>query len=337
MADVTDSGGYGDERWLASGGDDRAQLILVGGVVVAFALIALVLLLNTALFTENIATRGLGPGPDDAEAHATFVVQSTDRIIRHEECIEQVECTEYESWSNARENATRNVDAVDAAVRVQQFQQHGATAAVNLTRVRRGAVLVQNESDPFNNESGEPSWTLAETNGIRNFSMTVNADPTGTKSDSGNFTIVIMGDNGSGDQWTAFVYENNNDEVEVYANGKTCRSTESTATINWTAGNLAGCSIPYAVDASGSQLKPPYILRFRNGTNATGTYHLAVQNKTGGVRTGNFGTPDSDENPRQSPAVYSINLTAIYEDSTVEYDTHVRVAPGESTRTRPFS
>lgn len=336
MADVTDSGREGGECWPASAGTDRAQLVLVGGVVVAFALVALVLLLNTALFTENVATRGLGPGPDDAEGHVTFVEQSTNRIIRHEECIEPQNCTEYESWLDARKNATRNVLTVDTTVRAQQLQQHGAIAAVNLTSVNRGAVLIQNGSGAFVSESGDRNWTLANTSGIRNFSMTVDAGPTGNKSNPRKFTVIITGDAGDGSQWTAFVYENNSN-VEVHANGKACRSTESVATINWTAGDLAGCSVPFAVDGSGNSLKPPYVLRFRNGTNATGTYHVAVRNETGGVRTGNFGAPGSGMNPRQSPAVYSINLTAIYEGSTIEYDTDVRVAPGESNRTRPFS
>jgi hypothetical protein len=46
---------------LQPGGADsreRAQLILVGSIAIAFVVIGLVVVINTVLFTENVATSG---------------------------------------------------------------------------------------------------------------------------------------------------------------------------------------------------------------------------------------------------------------------------------------
>ncbi|MFC7080626.1 DUF7261 family protein [Halorussus caseinilyticus] len=48
----------GDRGRSGDGGRDRGQLILVTGLAIAVMLVALVLLLNTVIYTQNLATRG---------------------------------------------------------------------------------------------------------------------------------------------------------------------------------------------------------------------------------------------------------------------------------------
>lgn len=45
---------------------DRGQLILISGLTLAVTLLILVLLLNTAIYTENVATRGIDSDIGDA-------------------------------------------------------------------------------------------------------------------------------------------------------------------------------------------------------------------------------------------------------------------------------
>lgn len=306
---------------------DRAQLILVGGVVVAFALVALVLLLNTALYAENVATRGLGPGPDRAAEHASLADRAGERVLRHEERIE------YVAWTDAEENATRNLGRVDDAVRTQQLQRHGALASIDVTDVQRGAALVQNDSGEFRSDGGDANWTLAtQTGGIRNYTMTVDADNTSSPANvTDAFTVRIENDT---DAWEARVYASGS-KVVVNVSGETCESDTSVATINWTRGSLAGCSFPFATDGSGAALDGPYTLRYVNGDEAAGTYHLVVRNSSDAVETGNFGDPGTATNPRRYPAVYGVSLAVDYDGATVDYDVHVRAAPGESENTSP--
>lgn len=317
-------------------GDDRAQLILVGGIVVAFGLVALVLLLNTALFAENLATRGLGPAPDRAGDYAAVGERASDRILRHEEHIE------YEKWDNARLNTTRNIFRVEQVVEARQFQEHGAFATVEAIHLRQGTALVQTTPSRNFTAGGlnisRDDWTLAATTrGIRNFTMTVDAANTSNRTEPSNFTVVIRGNAGTGDEWTGAVYENESaNAVEVHTNGVTCTSTSPIATINWTAGTLDGCSFPFAVNQTGHELPPPYELAFKNGSSASGTYHVVVSNEDiDEIIIGSFGEANTSQNPRLYHAVYSTCLGLRYEEASIDYETHVRAAPGEPEQTMP--
>jgi len=63
MADVSIGPPDGDR--LFGGEDtsnaDRAQLLLVAGLVMAVSLVTLVVLLNATIYSENVATRGSSP------------------------------------------------------------------------------------------------------------------------------------------------------------------------------------------------------------------------------------------------------------------------------------
>ncbi|MCL7418278.1 MAG: hypothetical protein M8354_10625, partial [Halalkalicoccus sp.] len=63
---------------------DRGQLILVTGVTIAVILVALVVLLNTVIYTENLATRGIDSGADDALEYRATVVGSVGELIEYE-------------------------------------------------------------------------------------------------------------------------------------------------------------------------------------------------------------------------------------------------------------
>lgn len=323
MADVTAS--------IAGREASRGQLILVGGVVVAFGLLALVLLLNTALFAQNIATRGIGPGPDRAADHRALADDAADRVLRHEERIE------YGTWAAAADNTTRTIGRVDATVRARHLQQYGAIARIGVSSLRRGAVLVQTESRNFTaggvNVDADDWDLVRSTDGIRNFSMTVEANGTTSRSSRGNFTVEV--EDADGDTWTAEVYTVGG-AVEVRTGTTTCTSDAAVATINWTAGDFAGCSFPFAVDGAGTALDGPYDVRFRNGSNATGTYHVVVSDTDGDrVVESNLFAILSGDSPRRYVAVYAAVVDVRYEGATTAYETHLRAAPGEPEETSP--
>lgn len=74
MADVD-----GPEGW------DRAQLILVSGLTLAVTMLILVLLLNTAIYTENVATRGIDSDVGDAAQFQQTMDEEIAAIIEHHE------------------------------------------------------------------------------------------------------------------------------------------------------------------------------------------------------------------------------------------------------------
>lgn len=311
-------------------GGGRGQLILVGGIVVAFGLLALVLLLNTALFAQNIATRGLGPAPERAADHEAFAEDAAGRVLRYEER------TEYATWKDAESNTTRIIRRIDSTVRTRQLQEYGAVTRIGVSSLRRGAVILQNETGNFSagTLTGSDDWDLVRsTTGIRNFTMTVDAGATVSKSSQGNFTLEI--EDSDGDTWTAEVYSVDG-AVEIHTGTTTCTSATTVATINWSAGDLAGCSFPFAVNSGGTALDAPYDVRFRNGSNATGTYHLLVSDTDGDrVVESNLFDLVTGKSPRRYVAVYAVVLDVSYTGSTTSSETHVRAAPGEPEETSP--
>lgn len=317
MADVT--------SLLADDGRrSRGQLILVGGLIVAIGLVALVLLLNTVLFAENIATRGINPGGERAHDHATFAEHAGATVLRAGDR----PTTEPTDWSTARDNITAGMERVAALSRNRSLQHHRAYTNISVNRTTRGAALIQNASRNFTDVDGSDDWTLATTNGSRRFTMTVNAS---AMSASDNFTVEI-----ADTPWQANVNGTAGEGVQVSVYGTTCNTTASLATINWTAGTLGGCSFPFAVDSSGDPLDQPLEIRIANGSQGHGTYFLVVEDEGGNsVDDSNFAALGADQSPRQYPVVYSLFLDVRYEDLDVTYETTVRTAPGEPTQTRP--
>lgn len=60
---------------------DRAQLILVSGLTIAVTLLVLVVLLNTVIYTENVASRGMDSGVGDARSIHETIVDETGGIL----------------------------------------------------------------------------------------------------------------------------------------------------------------------------------------------------------------------------------------------------------------
>lgn len=313
-----------DVTWNRTGDQDRGQLVLIAGIVVAFALVALVLLLNSALFAENIATRAVDPGVERAGDHRGLAERLGRGVLRSHESVE------YELWSDARANVSHDIVVTNSLVTDRRFERHGAETSIGIETITRGAVLVQNDSSRnFTDISGAENerWTLANTTGIRNFSMTVERSGTENVQADRRFTVVVSGANGS--SWTAYVNATDS-EIRLWLPEGPCDVPADNATIHWTAGTFGDdCSFDFA-----SGLDSPYELSFRNGENATGTFHVVVSNTSNDdVATENLAGPGTGGNPRYYPAAYGVVLRVSYQESTVSYDTVVRTAPSEPDET----
>lgn len=319
MADVNSSSS--DER-------DRGQLILVGGLVVAFALVALVLLLNTTLFAQNLSTRGIDPAADRAGDHLAFAEHAGGTVLATENAPE----AGYEDWTDVNEAVVRDLRSASNTTRNGTFRRTGAHAAFSVLNTREGEVVIQNETRGFTAQGGIEDWVLANTTGIRAFTMTV--DPDGSATDP--FAVNVTSQDGSGGSWGATVTETGAGEVRVStSNGDTCTTSGPSATINWTVGTLGDCSFGFGVNET-NDLTGTLDLAFENGDAATGTYRVVVsteesdQSVTDIVASG----PSATE-PWAYPAVYSVLLETTYREGETNLGLAVRVAPDEPPQTSP--
>ncbi len=306
--------------------DSRGQLILVAGIVVAIALVALVLLLNTVLFAENVATRGVDPAIDRATDHYELSLGMSQAILRNQEGIE------YESWDAANMSSREEIREADTHVGNRRFARHGGQASMVVTETRQGAVIRQDdESRRLTADDGDANWRLANTHGVRNFSMTINHNDTGSATGGKRFHLRVTG--GSNQTWLAYVNTSNSAiMLEISSENNVC-SVDDAETINWTAGTFGdSCTFTFA-----DGLTSPYNIRYRNGDNASGSYHLTVSRDepNENLIINDLGDPGSQTNPRYAHAVYSMVVQTGYAESGVEYDTAIRVAPGEPAHMKP--
>lgn len=344
MADVNQSRPQsGDERRRdddSRGGRsdrDRGQLILVTGLAVAVTLVALVLLLNTVIYTQNLATRGAGVEDGEAIGFQQEVLHGVGDVIDAENR------EEYETRTKVEDNVTAGVTRFDALL--SKYYAEGVTVAdveeesLSLTD---GYLLGQNNSSrDFSSAGNDESvdWTLAEdagagnTAGVRNFTMTVSRENlTDANSPPAGFSVLL---DDSDNVWRMYVYDDGGITVAV-KNGSegsataVCSVSGPEATIDLTAGTINGSACPELVWAKG--VSAPYDVAFRSGDEATGTYNLTVatpDGTTADVKTSNFAGPGDEDSPRAVPAVYAAEFEIHFETPNVAFHTTLRVAPGE--------
>lgn len=310
---------------MADVGRERGQLVLVTGLVVAVTAVALVLLLNTAIFTENLASRGTDVSGREAVEYRNVVSDGVADLVDAENE------AEFGSWSPLRSNVESGMEQIDNFTS-QNAGLGGTIAQINHSTAtfEEGRLIRQPTSRSMENASGtDGDWTLATSvDGTRAFAMTVEESSlrstTAAQADAdGAFAVHV---DGTADWW-AFVYTDGGDVTVATSTGGTpaevCSASAATATIDFTAGTINGQECGGL--AWGEGVSAGYDLAFEHGGNATGTYNLTVD--TTAVDTDNLN--DGGPAPYHVPAVYSVEFGLVYESPTVLYRTEVRVAPGE--------
>jgi hypothetical protein len=324
---------------------DRGQLIVVGALALGALLVALVLLVNTTIYAENLATRNPDVGDEEALAYRISVVDGVGGIV------DRQNAQEYDDYGALTANVSNGTGVLGRQLLLTHVEL-GVLASLNQSTVEHdeGRLVRQDEQRHFTDAQGLPEWILvSDTNGTRRFEGTVvrssltatnasNIEAAGLTAD-GAFYLSVT-DNATSDTWRVYVYENSstgNLSVAVKpatttAVTEVCSVDAATATVGFTEGTLDGercAGYQWGENVSGR-----YDLAFSNGDRADGTYNLTVRVEDDGLLSGtlviNDGTATSDPAPPyRVPAVYSVELRLRYASAELEYATTVRIAPGE--------
>lgn len=316
---------------MADVADDRGQLLILGALVLAVMFVSFAALTNTAVYTENLATRESDPGTGAAVEFRTAAVTGTGGLV------EDVNRHNDTSYVALDENASVAVDEWDNA----SAKTYGATGRVVETEYVRAAngtrIAQTNSTRQFTNATDAPDWTVASGLGdddLRAHRLNVSTSDLEPER-SGAFRIDYT--DSDDDTRSVYVYRNATPDptrvvVEVDAPG-------------WN----AACSAPawngYAVvDVTGARVgdshcgalaffgnvSTPYDVSYHNGVAANGTYGLVVNRTESTVESGtaSFGT-DGGDDPFATEALYSARIALTYESHRVYHRAQVRVAPGE--------
>ena len=298
--------------------DDRGQLLLVGAIGIAVLLVVLAVVLNTAIYTEAIATdsataneeRSVVAYEDGAERAIAGIILSTNRGS-------DGTVTEDELETNLREDVAQWSDLSD-----RHRATDGASGTLSVDEVTYGTRILQDETQrEFTDGDGTADWTVAENvSRVIEFRMTITAE---RLQDLGNESFSVRVEDGDGSVRELDVYANEDDEVTVDTGTDTCSSPGETVTIDLVSGTVDGT--PCAGLSVTDDLEPSSDIDYRNADTVEGEYALTVD---GGAET----TVDAGgtESPRAVPAIDGAEATLTYHSSTLSYESELRIRPGET-------
>ena len=316
--------------------DERAQLLLVGALALAVLFVALALLMNAAIHTENVATRDVDAGTAEAIRYRSAVETGTAGLVR------AVNRRSDASYDALAANLSAGVGSLNEAAGIHEAYE-GDAATVSLVGVTNGSRIEHaNASRAFEtgaadaNDPTPENWTLVpDVTGTRAFAANVTRGALANTTDVGGSVFRVVVTDGS-ETWTAYVYDDitaNAVNVKV-RNGSNPISDGQClgpvgadhVVVDFTGGTVGGEPCPLLDFAKG--VSGPYAISFENGDMAAGTYGLVVRGSSLDGGPDPAFTADPNDGPAVSPAIYDATVAVAYEGPQVEYRTNVTVAPG---------
>lgn len=291
---------------------ERGQLILVGGLILAIILISLALILNSAIFTENLATRS-GVDTTDATAFRASTTQATAGAMR---------LANYGSPEAPYADRKAGVEANLSAWQELQVNHRAVNGEIatardpSMTEGVRVSQRTADELDPADPDviyelnplglTGQ-NWLVAKDVKTRHFSLSLQRSslPLGDVDSLLNLLVGIIDalidpeetfsvhiEDADGHEWRIFVYRaaGNTDQVNVtvaantggsWTHVGTCSQTAPQLDVNITDGTISGTAGEEACPALEfmDDVDPPYDIYYVNGDDVIGT-HGFIANKS---------------------------------------------------------
>lgn len=314
--------------------DERGQLILITGLLIAVMLVALVLLLNTVIYTQNLASRGQDDSPREALEFQQVTEKGIKGLLRESNEIQQNDSAIQGGYDPSRDELTEDIrSGIETMDRIQtrRYAERSTIADVSNLELHNGTGIRQPNVGEMTSNQSAFNWTLASNvEGTRDFSMVVTNNLSSTTSpDTEAFEITAS--NGSA-RWSMYVYENvstGEPEISVKPGDEPTPSRISCS---------LPASLPMEIDLSNGSINvtscsalefargvsPPYTISYTWGNRSEGTYSLIVNS----TDIGEVNPIGSADGPYQTPYVYSVEYTITFETYSLEYVNRVRVAAG---------
>ncbi|MCU4716613.1 DUF7261 family protein [Halapricum hydrolyticum] len=292
----------------------RGQVMLIAGFVLAVAFLAVAVMLNAVIYSENLATRGEDARGSEAIAYRADVVDGAEQLIEYVN-------VEYASGSGTPfENRTaefnRSVRSMYNSTALMQSTD-GIATDVTVIGVTQGTFIGQfNASRNFTSANGIEDWELAnDTYGTRAFRINI------TEPGADDFVVSVT--NGS-DTWSAEI-DGNSTNTTIDIDGAGSCTVGPTPEIDLTAGTVDGS--PCEALSFGENVSAPYSIKFEDANEVVGNFSLVV-NSTSYDAT-NYDS-ERDSPFADDEAVYAATLYLRHESPDHVYATEASVVPGEN-------
>lgn len=298
--------------------DDRGQLMLVGAVVMAASLLALVVVLNSTIYTQNTNPGNSLGEMNEVERQLEVVRTDVDRLTDRLE--------QRDGYVDIHElNATLTVYSDRKAEQIVDRRPAYLDVTLNesASELEREVLRQRNRSRAVLSRTNQSHWTLVEDatfNESTPFELVIEPrSPTPT-------TFIARGENGG--DWRLNVSQGPSNTVRIdvtYDNGTTVsESVSGNATrVNVTGGAINGTQR----FAFAPGLNAPYDLRVENGHRSDGAYHLLVD-EASDVDSGNFHTDPGDGQPYVSRELSTAVVDVEYVSDKVSAESQITVRIG---------
>ncbi|WP_259519709.1 hypothetical protein [Halanaeroarchaeum sp. HSR-CO] len=288
----------------------RGQVILVAALGIAVTLVALALITNTAIYTENLATRSTVSG-QDAIAFEQSMEEGAGGLLA---LANRYNATNYTTIQTQFESDVGNLSTATELESVR----HGDLATVSVSNTTEGAQISQNEKRNFTDANTNTAWTLAtNVSQTRRFEMNVTRAELNA---SDPFTVNVS--NGSA-HWTAEIGTDGTNITVANDTETVCSVDAASAVIDLTEGTVDGEQCDGLAFAS--TVDGPYDIAFENADNGYGRYVLFVDRPADEIDPGHYGSV-----PAIDAAIFDATVHVSVDQPDLLYETNVTVAPEAS-------
>lgn len=295
---------------------DRGQLLLVSGLVVAVSLVALVVLLNASIYSENVATRGIEAADGEVLEVRAAAVEETGKLI---------------DGTNRNRPADHDAAVADGITELdahmsRAYADRGGVTHVELRSLQNGSYVTGNLS--------ENATLAAGVNRTRGFRLTLNASTieNTTRSQATNESFHVTFSNSTGataETREVYAYENKTDGNITLAVGANdgdptvvCDAPidgRDSIEIDLTSERLWSERCPGIWSESAGSLNGSYDVGLASASAADGTVTATVRPRI----------DDVDTDLTVSDAIYAARIDLRYRTAELRFETTIRVAPGE--------
>lgn len=302
---------------------DRGQIILIAGFTLAVTFLALALIANTAIFTENLATRGDTTGSSDALLFRHEVEQSAEDTIS------------YLNENNVSDLPEKANESIEENLSVQtgvKSARQGRVVDVGVdpnSAVVEARLSQENNSRAYTNATGEVNWTLARNaTTIRNAEFNVSKSDLATVSKQNRsraFNFVVENESTS-EFWNMSVYESNRTGdmnvtvTDVSGSTDTCSASGSYIIINFTEEQVG--STPGNCPALNDDFPDSNTTSFENGDEIAGNYSINLS-QAEDIRESDY---NESADPVAEVEIESLTVSFTYETDSLRYETEFEVA-----------
>lgn len=308
----------------------RGQLLLIAGLGIAMTLVVLAIVLNTVIFTQNLATR---------EAIDTrSPVEFTNAVDEGIGGAMTVSNFWNASGYAALDDAFRRSVSTWAGNATLFSASKGMATDVSLHHTTNGTRIVQPANGTWTSASDSGSWTMATgVEDTRRFHANVSraglATNDGTNLGPSDAFRINVSDGSN--TWSLYVYRNTSDANQIDATAidptgtaTTCSADAAFVELDATDATLNGtdCGFTFAAGVSS-----PYSISVEHGTSTGARYTLVVDREQSGLLgalpTNTYHDQATGESPFTAPAIYSARMNVTVDRADVTYTRNFTITP----------